>query len=157
LDLNNQIIKNHGVKVSVNVPGEIWVDAIPAHLDSIFHNLLTNAIKYGTTADSKRILINANVGKDKAVVSVQDFGLGIDLERFRDKLFQLGSRLHVASAEGQGLGLYMTKNQIEGLGGQIEVESEVGKGTTFRVTLPVKAVDLASVKVTPASSGEQGD
>jgi PAS domain S-box-containing protein len=157
LDLNNQIIKNHGVKVSVNVPGEIWVDAIPAHLDSIFHNLLTNAIKYGTTADSKRILINANVGKDKAVVSVQDFGLGIDLERFRDKLFQLGSRLHVASAEGQGLGLYMTKNQIEGLGGQIEVESEVGKGTTFRVTLPIKAVDLASVKVTPASSGEQGD
>jgi signal transduction histidine kinase len=40
----------------------------------------------------------------------------------------------------------MTKNQIEGLGGQIEVESEVGKGTTFRVTLPVKAVD-------PAASG----
>ncbi len=146
VDLNNQIIKKHGVKVSVKVPDEIWVSAIPAHLDSIFHNLLTNAIKYGTTEASRKILIDAEVGKDKAVVSVQDFGLGIDLERFRDRLFQLGSRLHVASAEGQGLGLFMTKNQIEGLGGQIEVESEVGKGTTFRVTLPVKAVD-------PAASG----
>lgn len=157
VDLNNQIIKKHGVEVSVNVSEDIRVSAIPAHLDSIFHNLLTNAIKYGTTEASKKILINAVVGKGRAVVAVQDFGLGIDLERFRDRLFQLGSRLHVASAEGQGLGLFMTKNQIEGLGGQIEVESEVGKGTTFRVTLPVKAADLATLNTTTASSGEEAD
>ena len=85
-------------------------------------------------------------------VSVKDFGLGIDLDRFRDKLFQLGSRLHVASAEGQGLGLYMTKNQIEGLGGQIELDSEVGKGTTFRVTLPINAADLATSNPAPTPS-----
>ena len=142
IDLNNQIIKKHGVKVTVDVPEGIQVNSIPAHLDSIFHNLLTNAIKYGTTETSKEIHISATADKTKTLVTVQDYGLGIDLERFRDKLFKLGTRLHVASAEGQGLGLYMTKNQIEGLGGQIEVDSEVGKGTTFRITLPVKTANL---------------
>ncbi len=152
IDLNNQIIKKHNVKVSVNVPGKITVSAIPAHLDSIFHNLLTNAIKYGTTKTSKNIIIEAHLHNDTVTVSVKDFGLGIDLDRFRDKLFQLGSRLHVASAEGQGLGLYMTKNQIEGLGGQIELDSEVGKGTTFRVTLPINAADLATSNPAPTPS-----
>ncbi|MEQ8705943.1 MAG: PAS domain S-box protein [Phaeodactylibacter sp.] len=151
VDLNNQIIKKHGVRVRVNVPPYIQVKAIPAHLDSIFHNLLTNAIKYGATETSKDILIDAHAGKVNTVVSIQDFGLGIDLERFRDKLFKLGSRLHVASADGQGLGLYMTKNQIEGLGGQIEVDSEVDKGTTFKVTLPMSFADLANPDLTVAS------
>lgn len=153
IGLNNQIIKRHGVKVSVDLPSQVRINAIPAHLDSIFHNLLTNAIKYGTTEASNRILIHAKVEQNEAIVFVQDFGLGIDLDRFRDKLFQLGSRLHKASAEGQGLGLYMTKNQVEGLGGRIEVESEVGKGTTFKVILPLSPVDIATAS-TPAAAEE---
>lgn len=136
IGLNNQIIKERRVSVEVDVSQDLWIKAIPAHLDSIFHNLLTNAIKYGTTEQSKVIEIRARTNRDTVVAEVQDYGLGIDLERFRDKLFQLGSRLHVSSAEGQGLGLYMTKNQVEGLGGQITVRSEVGKGALFRVELP---------------------
>ncbi len=136
IDLNNQIIKERQVVLQVDVSQDLWIRAIPAHLDSIFHNLLTNAIKYGTTEQSKIIKIQARADRETVVTEVQDYGLGIDMERFRDKLFQLGSRLHVSSAEGQGLGLYMTKNQIEGLGGQITVKSEVGKGALFRVELP---------------------
>lgn len=157
IDLNNQIIKKHGVRVDVDVPNHIGVKAIPAHLDSIFHNLLTNAIKYGTTDTSKRILINAILNKQTTVISIQDFGLGIDLDRFKDKLFKLGARLHINSAEGQGLGLYMTKNQIEGLGGHIEVNSEVGKGTTFKVTLPLNKVELSTPNAATSATNVPDD
>jgi len=60
--------------------------------------------------------------------------------------------LHIDSAEGQGLGLYMTKNQIEGLGGHIEVKSEVGKGTTFKVTLPLNKVEITTPNATTSAT-----
>ncbi|MFM8912658.1 MAG: ATP-binding protein, partial [Flammeovirgaceae bacterium] len=63
---------------------------------------------------------------------VKDNGMGIDLNRHRQKLFTLYSRFH-DHVDGKGLGLYMVKTQIEALGGKIEVESQVNSGTTFRV------------------------
>lgn len=62
---------------------------------------------------------------------VSDNGLGIDVERYRDKLFSLYKRFHL-HVEGKGMGLYLVKTQMTSLGGRIEVESEVNEGTTFR-------------------------
>ncbi len=61
-----------------------------------------------------------------------DNGLGMDLNRYGDRLFGLYQRFH-GNKEGKGLGLYMTRSQIIAMGGKIEVESEPGKGTTFKI------------------------
>ena len=66
------------------------------------------------------------------ILTVQDNGLGIDLGKHKDDLFKIGQVFH-SHANAKGLGLYMTKSQVEVMGGTIEVESEVDKGTSFRV------------------------
>jgi len=134
--LNNQTIRQKGIQLMLSIPEALYVKAIPAYLDSVFQNLLTNAIKYGTTEASKIIEIGGVKRGNQVEVYVKDYGLGIDLERYADKLFKLGARLHQSSGDGQGLGLFMTKYQVEGMGGQIEVESELGQGTTFRLRFP---------------------
>lgn len=118
------------------------VSVIFVYLDSIFYNFFINVIKYGMIKIFKNIIIEVYLYNDIVMVFVKDFGLGIDLDCFCDKFFQLGFRLYVVSVEGQGLGLYMIKNQIEGLGGQIELDSEVGKGIIFRVMLFINVVDF---------------
>ncbi len=66
------------------------------------------------------------------VVSFKDNGLGIDLKRYGDRLFGLYQRFH-ENKEGKGLGLYMVNSQVVAMGGKIEVESEPGKGSTFKI------------------------
>ena len=134
LSLNSAVISQKEIFVELNIPPELTVTSIPAYLDSIFHNLITNAIKYGTTETVRQLRVAARKEDKKVIIEIQDFGLGIDLSQDGDKLFKLGSRLHLSS-EGQGLGLYMTKYQIEAMGGTIDVKSKIGYGTTFTVTL----------------------
>ncbi len=64
---------------------------------------------------------------------IKDNGSGIDIRRHRDQIFGLYQRFH-SNVDGAGLGLYMVKTQIMALGGKIEVESEIDKGTTFYIT-----------------------
>ena len=65
-----------------------------------------------------------------------DNGMGIDLKKNKENLFGLYKRFHL-HVEGKGLGLFMTKSQIETLGGTIEVSSEINRGTTFKIYLPL--------------------
>ncbi len=102
------------------------------HLDSIFLNLLTNAIRYRSPDRAPVIKVKSYKQDNGIVISFADNGLGIDLKRYGDRLFGLYQRFHV-SKEGKGLGLYMTKSQVMAMGGNIEVESEPGKGTIFKV------------------------
>ena len=69
------------------------------------------------------------------VLSITDNGLGIDLERYKDRLFGMYKTFH-GNKDAKGLGLFITKAQIETMKGKIEVESTVGEGTTFRILLP---------------------
>jgi PAS domain S-box-containing protein len=134
---NNQVIKEQGLDIRTNVEKHLSIKCIPAYLDSILQNLVTNAIKYGTTERSNIIEINGQKIGDNIELQIKDYGSGIDLDRFKDKLFKIGSRFH-SSSEGQGLGLYMSKRQIEAMGGDIEVESQPGKGTTFKIYFNAK-------------------
>ena len=133
LELNNQIIKENEIDVQVDINESLTINGSSAYLVSIFHNLITNAIKYGTMEGSKKIEISAERRNKEIQVMIKDRGLGIDLGRFKEKMFKLGSRFHSNESEGQGMGLFMTKHQIEAMGGRIDLESELNLGTTFKL------------------------
>ncbi len=100
------------------------------YIESILLNLLTNAIKYRSADRTLKIAISANQVDDSITLIFKDNGIGIDLERNRDKVFGLYQRFH-DYPDSKGLGLYLVKSQVEAMGGTISIESEVDKGTTF--------------------------
>jgi len=135
LILNKKVAKEKNINFEVSIPECLTIKVLPAYLQSIILNLVTNAMKYGVTSEKRNIYIHAEKQREVVLLEVADEGLGIDLERFGGKLFQLGSRFHSNIDSGHGMGLYITKQQIEAIGGRVEVESEVSKGTKFKVYL----------------------
>lgn len=109
---------------------------VRAYLQSILHNLISNAIKYRSPERPLRILVSTEEADNQFLLTVTDNGLGIDLTvTDKYKIFGLYQRMHI-HVEGKGLGLFLTKTQIERMGGSIDVESKPGVGTTFLVYLP---------------------
>ncbi|WP_178983500.1 sensor histidine kinase [Winogradskyella helgolandensis] len=108
------------------------VKGIPAYLDSIILNFITNAIKYRSNKRKPIIELSSEFQDDYVVLKIKDNGLGIDLEKFGDKLFQMYNTFHY-NEDAIGIGLFITKNHIESLGGKVEVESKVDEGTVFTV------------------------
>jgi len=110
--------------------------ADPARIRQVAFNLLSNAIKFTEPGGSVTFAIETDA--EKARLSVTDTGTGIpagELERIFEA-FQQGSRTGRAQVEGTGLGLALTRQLVEAHGGRIEVQSEVGVGSTFTVDLP---------------------
>lgn len=104
-----------------------------SYLESIFLNLLTNAIKYRSENKQLRVTISSKVVDDDLILTFKDNGIGIDLVRNKDKIFGLYQRFH-NHPDSKGLGLYLVKSQVEAMGGTITVSSVVDKGTTFTIT-----------------------
>lgn len=112
---------------------EITVHSSQTAIEIVFSNLLSNAIKF--TDEGGSVFVSLKKQGKNAVVSVKDTGIGISFEtgaKIFDKFYQ-GDTSH--SGEGNGLGLALVKKVIDVLGGQIAVKSQVGKGSTFTVTL----------------------
>ncbi len=107
---------------------------VRAYMQSILLNFTSNALKYRDPARRPRLDIRTfkQPKTGKTILEFSDNGLGIDLERHGHKIFKMYKTFH-KHEDARGIGLFITKNQIEALGGKIEVESEVGVGTTFRV------------------------
>jgi signal transduction histidine kinase len=111
------------------------VMGISGYMESIFYNLISNAIKYKHPGRAPEISIRSHAKGDFIQIEIADNGLGIDLETHKENLFSLYKRFHF-HVEGRGLGLYLVKTQITALGGRIDVKSKEGEGTAF--TLWVK-------------------
>ncbi|WP_290470273.1 PAS domain S-box protein [Lacinutrix sp. MedPE-SW] len=124
------VVKKAKIKIDINKT--IKVKGIPAYLDSIIINLLTNAIKYKNPDEDPKIKLIASKDDKNIILEVIDNGIGIDLKKHGEKLFGMYNVFH-HNKDSRGLGLFITKNQIEAIGGKIEVKSKVGKGTTFRL------------------------
>jgi signal transduction histidine kinase len=101
-------------------------------LKSIIANLFSNAVKYRSPDRRAQIILKTEKIAEGPVLTVTDNGVGIDLEKESDRLFKKYQRFS-DQAEGTGLGLWIVKEIVEKNGGKIEVESNVGKGTTFRI------------------------
>jgi PAS domain S-box-containing protein len=101
---------------------------------SILYNLLSNAIKYKSPDRDCVIEVESRLEEDFVLLKVKDNGLGIDKDHLK-KLFTMFQRFH-DHVEGTGIGLFMVKRIVENAGGRIEVDSEKGVGTEFRVYFP---------------------
>lgn len=102
------------------------------YLASIFYNLISNAIKYQSPERELSVNLASKVKEGNIVLTVQDNGLGIDLLKHKHNIFKIGKVFH-RHPDAKGLGLFMTKTQVEAMGGKIWVESYPDQGATFSV------------------------
>ncbi|MBI3360526.1 MAG: HAMP domain-containing histidine kinase [Chloroflexi bacterium] len=113
----------------------LWAD--PDRLHEVIANLVDNAVKY--SPDDGEVMLEVEARDGEGWVSVSDSGPGIPFDQ-RSRLFEKFHRLDSGDAKetyGYGLGLYLSRRLVEAMGGRIWVESEPGRGTTFRFALPL--------------------
>lgn len=108
--------------------------AVAPYIDSILFNLVSNAIKYRSPERTAAIHLRTLHQDDMIVLTVEDNGLGVDLEKHGKDIFNLYKRFH-RKIDGKGLGLYLVRSQVTSMGGKIEIESTPGQGTTFKIYL----------------------
>ena len=110
------------------------------YLESIFLNLLSNSLKYIHPDRKPEVFFRSFHSNSNIILEVRDNGLGINLERYGHQVFKLHKTFH-KHPESRGIGLFMIKNQIETLGGEISIASQVDKGTTIFVNFNKYNVD----------------
>ena len=139
LDTLNPIADGKGIKIIYSAPSGTDVFADADMLKTVLRNLVSNAIKF--TNRNGTININKEENSEYVTISVSDNGIGITPDNL-SKLFDISQVLTTkgtAEETGTGLGLFICKEFIEKHGGKIWVESEVGKGSDFRFTLPASS------------------
>jgi len=105
-----------------------------SHLENLFLNLISNAIKYRREDVQPYIRISSKRFTDHVKIVFHDNGIGIDLDKHGKNIFGMYKRFHT-NPDGRGLGLYLVKRQLSALGSNISVESKLGEGTKFTVSL----------------------
>ncbi len=114
-------------------------------LIQLFQNMISNAIKFKKKDVNPKIHISAikDEKKGEFIFSVSDNGIGLE-PQYRDKIFEVFKRLHTMDEyKGAGIGLAISKRIIERHGGRIWVESELGEGSTFYFTLPIRLAKIS--------------
>lgn len=126
------LIESERAQVTNSLPKEVTVHGIDSYVRSILFHLVTNALKYRRVLDTLKIDLRLSQQDQYQVLEVEDNGLGIDLNRYGDKMFTMYKTFH-GNEDARGFGLFLIRNQIEAMQGKIEVESIPGKGSTFKV------------------------
>lgn len=136
IDVHKINAANKNIQIIQKISTERKIFADPIHLENIISNLLSNAIKF--SKENSEIIVEAKDDLDKVIISITDSGLGIS-ETDKQRLFKK-SIIHTTKGTndemGTGLGLLLVKEMVEKNNGTIHFESELGKGTTFFITLP---------------------
>lgn len=129
--LKNQILDSN-TSIVTEIPEDVEINFSISYLESILQNLILNSIKYKHPHRDPFIKIYCTCESNFVTMNISDNGIGIDIRKFKDKIFGMYKTFHT-NKDSKGLGLFMSKNQMEALGGKIEVESVVGDGTTFKL------------------------
>ena len=129
--LSEQII-SHKVTIVSTISDLTMIDYNPAYLESILYNVISNSIRYRHSSRNPIINIDWIIENDMKVLQITDNGIGIDLVKNADKIFGM-YKTFTTNSDSKGIGLFITKNQIDAMGGNITVESEPNIGTTFKI------------------------
>ena len=138
-------INSYDAKISVNFKDDSLY-CIRSYMNSIMYNLLSNALKYRDSSRTCEITVSTYAENGNIILEVEDNGVGLDLEKYGHRIFGMYKRFH-DHVDGKGLGLFLTKEQVESLSGKITLESTPGVGTKFRVTCPKPKIELISEQV----------
>jgi len=130
--LSGEILKTKAI-ITSDFTAASSINYNKIYLESIILNLVGNAIKYSDPNRIPEIKVYTKMSKGRTQLFVSDNGLGINLERQGKKVFGLHQTFH-RHQNSKGIGLFMTKNHVQSLGGTIEVESVPNKGSTFAVS-----------------------
>ncbi|MFE3866497.1 PAS domain S-box protein [Flavobacterium sp. LS2P90] len=120
------------VSITTDIPKNVMVNYNPAYLESILYNIISNSIRYRHPERKPAISIKWLIENDLNVLQISDNGVGIDLVKNADKIFGM-YKTFSNNSDAKGIGLFITKNQIDAMGGNITVESEPNIGTTFKI------------------------
>jgi len=127
--VNDTVINN-------NIPVNMAIFANAAYIESILHNILSNAIKYCHPDRVPIIDISTVEENNTLVLSIKDNGIGIDLKKHHKDLFGM-YKTFSNHKDAKGIGLFITKYQVEVMGGEIGIDSELNVGTIFTIKFPV--------------------
>ncbi|HCM74956.1 MAG TPA: hypothetical protein DIS90_01145 [Cytophagales bacterium] len=127
--------ESKNIRMDIHVSDDLVILTDATRLKVILSNLIANAIKYhNTEAQPPYVMLEAQKDDQGATIWVKDNGIGIETE-YIGKIFNMFYRAH-ESSKGSGLGLYIVKETVSKLGGEVKVESLVGSGSTFWIHLP---------------------
>ncbi len=133
-------VTNKEIDLKSELTDDLYITADKNMINTVLRNLLSNAVKY--TFKNGIIRVKVASDKGKITLTVKDTGIGISKEK-ADSLFKLENSLSLpgtAKEQGTGLGLKLCKEFTEKMGGRIWVESEIGKGSEFKFTIPINGV-----------------
>ncbi|MCW2118889.1 PAS domain S-box protein [Flavobacterium sp. 7A] len=125
-------IKSKKAIIITTVANDIELIYNPAYFESILYNLISNAIRYSHPERVPEISISITTENNFKILTITDNGIGIDLVKHGDKIFGM-YKTFSNNPESKGIGLFITKNQIEAMGGKISIESKPNVGTTFKI------------------------
>lgn len=128
----HHLIEESGARIETNFEKAPFVTFNSEYLESIFLNMLTNSIKYTKPGIPPEIKIYSYSDNTNIYLIFEDQGLGIDLEKVKDRIFGLYQKFH-PHKDSKGIGLYLVHAQVTALGGSISVESKVMEGTRFSI------------------------
>ncbi|MEQ3661434.1 MAG: PAS domain-containing sensor histidine kinase [Flavobacterium sp.] len=129
METKAEVISDFSNATEVNYP--------KIYLESIMLNLLSNALKYSSKKRNPKIIFKTCIKNGQTILTVTDNGLGIDLNVHGKKIFGLHKTFHRVE-NAKGIGLFMTKAQVEAMGGKISIESQVDKGSVFKIIFNAK-------------------
>ncbi|WP_449438640.1 ATP-binding protein [Pedobacter steynii] len=129
--LSDQVILTEAV-IKNNVAKDVIVEYNPAYLESVLLNFIFNAIRYSHPERKPVVELVSFIENSQTVLQISDNGIGIDLEKHGKELYGLYKTFN-KRPDSKGVGLFITKNQIDAMGGKVIVNSVVDKGTTFKI------------------------
>ncbi len=130
-------LKEKEIKLKITAKEDCVIQADRKQMIKVLDNLMSNAVKsMGDTKAPKIGLLCDCRNESRLRICVKDNGIGID-PKYHEKIFEIFKRLNVKNTEGTGVGLALVKKIVEGLGGRVWVEAELGKGAEFWIELPI--------------------